>query len=237
MNGNYNQMQMQQPIGMNPMQMQQQMPMNPMQMQQQLPMNPMQMQQQMPMNPMQMQPYVPQITGPTSGTSIADLRTDINPQLFNQRQINNQGQQQYIQTSRQPRQKQRREENEDNIVETDGPNMELLVKDLNRDLDDYAPSKVDRDTDDFEGTETDKEKYKSSSKWYKKLIPNFAKEVLLLIFVYILFSQGFIKKLIGNHITYVNQNTEGNVPFIGVVIYGSILAIFYIIFKIMLISW
>lgn len=237
MNGNYNQMQMQQPIGLNPMQMQQQMSMNPMQMQQQLPMNPMQMQQQMPMNPMQMQPFVPQITGPTSGTSIADLRTDINPQLFNQRQINNQGQQQYIQTSRQPRQKQRRDENEDNIVETDGPNMELLVKDLNRDLDDYAPSKVDRDTDELEGTETDKEKYRSSSKWYKKLIPNFAKEVLLLIFVYILFSQGFIKKLIGNHITYVNQNNEGNVPFIGVVIYGSILAIFYIIFKIMLISW
>ena len=235
MNGNYNQLQMQQQMPMNPMQMQQQMPMNPLQMQQQMPM---QMQQQMPMNPMQMQPNVPQITGPTSGTSIADLRTDINPQLFNQRQINNQGQQQYIQRPRITRQKQRKEEdNEDNIVETDGPNMELLVKDLNRDLDDYAPSKIDRDTDDLEGTETDKEKHRSTSKWYKKLIPNFAKEVLLLIFVYILFSQGFIKKLIGNHISYVNQNTEGNVPFIGVVIYGSILAIFYIIFKIMLISW
>jgi hypothetical protein len=236
MNGNYNQMQMQQPIGMNPMQMPQQMPMNPMQMPQQLPMNPMQMQQHMQQ---QMQPYVPQITGPTGGTSIADLRTDINPQLFNQRQYNNQGQQQqqqYIQTPRQPRQKKRREDKEDNIIETDGPNMELLVKDLNRDLDDYAPSKIDRDTDDLEGTETDKEKHKSSLKWYKKLIPNFVKEILLLIFIYILFSQGFIKKLIGNHISYVNQNAEGNVPFIGVVIYGSILAIFYIIFKIMLIS-
>lgn len=201
MNGNYNQMQMQQPMGMNPMGMQQMgMGMNPMGMQ-----------------PMQsMQPMMPQITGPTSGTSIADLRTDINPRILNQPQR---------------QQPQRRSRDIEETQETDGPNMELLVKDLNRDLDEYAPSRRDSDDSERTNTDTDREESTTKSKWYKGLIPEFTKEIFLLLFVYILFSQGFIKKAIGNHITYINPNSDGNVSFFGVAIYGLILSIVYMIFK------
>ncbi len=57
------------------------------------------------------------------------------------------------------------------------------------------------------------------------------KELLLITFIYCILSTGFAKKTIGNYISYVNPNETGKYSFVGIILYGFILAISYIIIK------
>lgn len=200
----------------------QQMTMQQMQMMNQMQMNPMQM-NPMQMNPMQMNPMQmkAQITGPVGGTSIADLgapsRTS---QMSVQQQEHNEGSNNIFQRKR-PRRKD---------TETDVNDMEGLVKDINRDLDKFSGSK----TKSSEESDTESEKKPIRRKWF--YIPEIVKEPILLTLIYLLMSQSFIKKAVAMHITYLNPNEDGNVSIIGILIYGLIMSIVYMIFKKILIG-
>lgn len=71
---------------------------------------------------------------------------------------------------------------------------------------------------------------KKAEKLYDK-IPEFLKEPLLILVIYIVFSLPFIRQAIGNNIKYINPSEEGEVPFIGIVIYGVIVVGTYMLIK------
>ena len=106
-----------------------------------------------------------------------------------------------------------------------------LVKNINQSLDDYAPSKS-QNTEDSEDDSTEKEedinsKIKSSDSY----IPEILKEPLLIIIIYVIMSQGFVRKSIGSYISYINPNQDGYVSLIGYITYGTILALLFMFFK------
>lgn len=106
--------------------------------------------------------------------------------------------------------------------------IDKLVNDINKSLDDYSPSKsimIDFDDDDDENIFIEKKK---SSIPY---IPDFAKELLLIVILYIILSQDFVYGMLSKYITYLNPNDNGKVPFIGITLYGLILAVLFIMFK------
>lgn len=104
--------------------------------------------------------------------------------------------------------------------------IDHLVSDINKSLDDYSPSKsiISDETE-----EEDNISHKKSS--YGSYIPTCLKEPILLIIIYVIMSQEFIHKMLCNYISYVNVQDDGRVPLIGIIIYGSILALIFMIFK------
>ena len=111
-----------------------------------------------------------------------------------------------------------------------------LVKDINRSLDDYVPSKKLLNTEENEEeTESDKsrEKKDKDDDIEKILNPSFAllKECLLLLIIYIILSQSFVKKSVGKYISYINSNSDGSHSIIGIIIYGTILTLLFILFR------
>lgn len=198
-------------------------------------MNANQMMQQMDQNQMQ-QMYLSQMQTQKAiesggGTPITAIRSDINQyNIPNNRQqpINKNAyhNNQYYQQQREY------QNNADFDEYTDG-NIKDLVNDINKDLDRFIPSRS-RDTDDDDSDDT--EKYIQPRKSIRQYIPVFAKEMMLILVLYVLLSQGFVKKAITKHITYLQPNQDGGVSMFGIVIYGTILSILYIIFKKILIS-
>jgi hypothetical protein len=57
------------------------------------------------------------------------------------------------------------------------------------------------------------------------------KEPIIIIILYILLSQNIVKNFFGNFINEINPKNNGNVSFTGVLIYGLIFSILYIILK------
>ncbi len=57
------------------------------------------------------------------------------------------------------------------------------------------------------------------------------KELLLLVLIYCILSMGFIKKSVGGYISYINPDETGKYSYVGVIIYGILLAILFISFR------
>ena len=112
------------------------------------------------------------------------------------------------------------------------PNISSLVSDINKSLDDYAPSisKNNIDSEEEEEEEKEKDQEDDSEKWLSKT-PTWLKEILLFIIIYFIFSLGFVKKSVGTYIKYINPDSEGNVSFVGIIIYGLLLISTYMIIK------
>jgi len=115
-----------------------------------------------------------------------------------------------------------------------------LVKDINKSLDDYGPSKMrsteDSDTDtDNDNNNSASEKEKTDEKYTKSndenIILDYLKESILLIVVYVILSQNFVKKMIGTYIAQINPREDGSVSLIGYIAYGVILAIIFMFLK------
>lgn len=142
------------------------------------------------------------------GTSIADL----------QRNINNDNYDTHV----------RVDENSDGIIDTknDRKNIHKLVSNINDSLENIKPKKKRKSND----TETDTidETPKPS---YKKIIFDKFKEPLLLLFIYFLLSQGFIKNLFGMYFKQINPSDNGDVSIFGILIYGTILTTIFMITK------
>jgi hypothetical protein len=113
--------------------------------------------------------------------------------------------------------------------DTDYNSIRHLVDDINKELDEYKPS---RDTQESpEEIEIRKPTPLKKKKKKRDVIPDILKEPLLLLLIYVIMSQEFVKNLIGSYITIINPTDDGNVSFIGVVMYGVILTIFFIVLR------
>ncbi len=108
-------------------------------------------------------------------------------------------------------------------------NMKRIVADVNTKLNntniniDTANTENETDTDD-----------KDTGILHS--IPNYIKEIVILLVVYLILSQPYIKNMIGSVLPQINTNMSGNISFSGYVIYGLILAILYVIIKKMLLQ-
>lgn len=106
-----------------------------------------------------------------------------------------------------------------------------LVKDINRSLDDYAPSKshATEDSEDFS-----EEKVQNTSS--ENCIISFAKETSLLVAIYVILSQQFVIKTIGEYMSYINPREDGSISIAGYISYGTLLALLFIFFRKVLIG-
>ena len=62
-------------------------------------------------------------------------------------------------------------------------------------------------------------------------IPGWLYEPLLLLAIYLLMSQAFVKDNIGKYIKQINPDADGQVSFVGVLIYGIILVVVFMVAK------
>jgi len=116
------------------------------------------------------------------------------------------------------------------------PNINNLVLDINKSLENYSPSSQAVPlTDEYEdyheplenlqNTKNENTETKDSSDYI------LLKEFLLLVIIYVILSQNFFRNFIGKYIKYINPKPDGNVSLIGVIIYGILFAIIYLIVK------
>lgn len=170
-------------------------------------------------NPRQPMPPMQQswkTAGDQDGTSIAEIKKMSTEQIRNdirQEEINNM--------------RMMKEKSEKNKIHH-------LVKDINRHLDDYAPSaqSISQNTEDSM-YDSDEDNTEQINKYVEKntYIPNIIKEPLLIIVLYVVLSQSFVQKALGNYIPHMGINESGNVSLIGKLIYGTILALLFMFFR------
>ena len=112
-----------------------------------------------------------------------------------------------------------------------GSNIPQLVFDINKSLENYtidSPHSIqDEDVDILRLNEDldDNNDYDDEDKnvgWLES-IPFWLKEIFIFIIIYFIFSMGTVKNTIGSYIKYINPDSNGNVSFVGVIIYGLLL--------------
>jgi hypothetical protein len=81
-----------------------------------------------------------------------------------------------------------------------------------------------------------KEKDKKEKK-NNKFFPKFLLDPLIIIVVFIVLSQPYIKNIIGKYVKFIKPRDDGTVPFVGILIYGVILAVIYSLIKKALVTY
>uniref|UniRef100_A0A6C0EBD7 Uncharacterized protein n=1 Tax=viral metagenome TaxID=1070528 RepID=A0A6C0EBD7_9ZZZZ len=179
------------------------------------------------MNNMQMmgQMYPQMASGTGDGTSIAALRNDYSQVIkkYPQMQMpqNNPTQQQLLQLQQMQQLQQQQQQQYEDSQKT---HINNLVNDINRDLEKYQPSKSRMTETDSTDTEDNK-----TESW-GSYVPNFIKEPILLLLIYLILSQEFVRQYIAKYVTYLEPK-NGSVPVTGIVIYGIILTVLFTFFK------
>jgi hypothetical protein len=168
------------------------------------------------------------VAGPGGGTSLADLQKI--PTTRQHAPMSPQQNPQYRQRS----QPETRNDDENEVHEEHNKIKNLVTK-INNSLDDFKPSKS-QNTDDSEDESTEKDEDTKENDKSSYYIPDMLKEPVLIIIIYVILSQGFVRKSIGNYISYINPTQDGYVSLMGYVIYGSILALLFMFFKKILIK-
>lgn len=98
------------------------------------------------------------------------------------------------------------------------------IEDLARDIGNNLPSQVRGGYEEFD-SDVSEEEEKSSGvlSW----IPPRVLESLVLIFIFFILSQPVVRDTLGKYINQINPDASGNVSTLGVVIYGTILAVLF----------
>lgn len=179
------------------------------------------------------------ISGPTEGTSIASLKkggTNRSAPSHHQNAMQVMGKGNYP-PQRYPQQNPQGYSNQGNSgeqheavssdtdVERDG--IRYLVKDINRGLGDYVPSDI-QNTDTDETIDNDDEPINKKSDF---TLFGLVKEPLIIILLYLLISQNFVRNSLGVYIPYVLPRQDGSLSFIGHLICGIIMASLFILSK------
>lgn len=100
---------------------------------------------------------------------------------------------------------------------------------------DNTKDKDDKEEDIEEDIEEDDDNNNKKDKKDKDLqIPEIIKDAGLIWIIYLVLSVNIIKEFIGNYIKYINPNTEGVVEFKGVIVYGLLLSILFLVSKLSL---
>jgi len=103
------------------------------------------------------------------------------------------------------------------------PDIEDLALDISNSLPtDTVNISVNDMREDFED---------NKSGGYLSFIPEILREPLIILVLFILLSEAFVQENIGKYIPQVNPCAEGKVSRVGVVIYGLVLVILYMILK------
>lgn len=101
------------------------------------------------------------------------------------------------------------------------------IEDLARDIGDNLPKggyeQFDSDSDVSIDEGDDEEKSTGILSW----IPTPIIESLLLIFIFVILSQPFVRDNIGKYIKQINPDASGNVSLLGIFIYGTVLAVLF----------
>ncbi len=156
------------------------------------------------------------ISGNTGGTPITQLRKDL---------VQNDLESNYsfdsIKTSTDIRQLVDEINNKDNNLNND-------VKSVHSDKSEKKDTLTDTDTDSDSDRSTRSEKKKKIKKYKTSFIRDTLHDGVILLVIFILMSQGFVKNFIGKHVKVINVNAEGYVPFTGVVVYGVIFVLVFL---------
>lgn len=86
---------------------------------------------------------------------------------------------------------------------------------------------TDNDTETIPNLDSDK-KNKINKKTKSNIIEDSIYDGILLLIIYLLMSQGFVKNFLGRYIKIINVNSDGVVPFIGVFTYGLIFVLVFL---------
>lgn len=121
-----------------------------------------------------------------------------------------------------------------------GSNIPQLVSDINRSLENYtldSPHSVKDDIDilqmdeEMDGMDDYADADDGETIGWIQSMPSWLKEVALFVIIYFIYSMGSVKNTIGTYIKYINPDSNGNVSFIGVVIYGLLLICTFLIVR------
>ena len=99
------------------------------------------------------------------------------------------------------------------------PDLNELAKEISSNISDEDLDKINKEPFVSDKTTNDKQKY----------IPDILIEALLLLIIYIILSQSFSIKFFSKFIPQLTAKPDSGVPFIGVLIYGIILAAVFFI--------
>ena len=152
--------------------------------------------------------FAPQLTGSSTGGSIREVQQQSD---------------QYYESPKSPRKHRQYDGDKDEIRK--------LARNVNKSLDDFQTSKIHTDEEKTEeeiefDEKTDKKKNEDDYS-----ILGIGKEMILIVIIYVILSQGFVRRSIANYIPQLNPNADGVIPFTGYVIYGSILATIFVFFR------
>ena len=106
-----------------------------------------------------------------------------------------------------------------------------LATDVNDELSKTIIIKEDSDKDIIELTESEQVKDNIISQIPTDNFRKDIKEIILIVTIYFILSTEYIKSQIGKYVKYINPDNEGNVSFIGVLIYGLLLGVIFIMTK------
>lgn len=160
--------------------------------------------------------------GPTSGTPINVLLNQQQPQqnLYNQQQnLYNQQMMQQQALMMQQQQTSMMQPSNNNSAAINSTNIRVAEKPKKN-------KKIVVD-DDVDSTEEEEDEIITNSSHPKMFVS--IKELVLFTTLYYLMSTGVIKKTLASYIKYLNPNTDGDVSFIGIIIYGILLGSLFII--------
>jgi len=115
-------------------------------------------------------------------------------------------------------------------TEVERNNISSLVRDINKSLDDYEPSRSNTDDEDDDIID-EQDQNDAIIDTKPSYIPSLIQEGLLIIVIYVILSQEYVRGSIGKFITYINPDETGKVHLAGYVSYGTILAVLYLFFK------
>lgn len=99
--------------------------------------------------------------------------------------------------------------------------MDDLVQDINTNLSSPAT----------EASTDSSEKDTGENEGFISFIPEALQEPLLILLIYVILSQPIVIKTFGQYIKHLNPDESCHVPLLGIIIYGIILATFYILAK------
>lgn len=104
------------------------------------------------------------------------------------------------------------------------------IEDLARDIGNNLPKGGYEQFDSEVSIEEEDEKTTGILSW----IPPSIMESLILIFIFVILSQPFVRDNIGRYIKQINPDSNGNVSLLGMFIYGTLLAVLFQLSKMIL---
>jgi hypothetical protein len=167
------------------------------------------------------------ISGNTGGTPITQLRKDL---------VQNELESNYsfdsIKTSTDIRQLVDEINNKDNNLNNDVKSIHSIKSNKSNksiksdEKDTLSDIDTDTDTDTYDLTQSKKKKKTNNCK--TNFIYDTIFDGIVLLVIFILMSQGFVKNFVGKYVKMINVNAEGYVPFTGVVAYGIVFVLVFL---------